>query len=398
MIIELKQNPDIAMAEFRLKIDKYGSEPLYLQVRNALEREIAALTLTEETKLPPSSVIADKLGVSTLTVDLAMESLVAKGLLYRRPRLGTFIRPKSPQRVITLGLITFQKWYNPDLRACEEASLLFSDYVRGIKEEISLSGCKFKFYPVSQQHKGGLFREHDGQDLPDGFIVFEQATAEVTDEIEKSKRPYLILNPLLGEQPAENVVSANDEGGVYQGTVHLLDCGYRQVIFCASGQEERGRRKLAGYKRALAERKIPFNSSLALNECLVNESGWAVLQIVRKVGIPCGVMVVNDIRCHLIGETLLKAGYRIPEEVGLVSFDDTVVAGCNNPALTAISKPRYEMGRKSVEILVGLIKGELTPPIKCVLETKLVVRESTISKPVKDAKRRGEKNEENKGR
>ncbi|HOL67962.1 MAG TPA: substrate-binding domain-containing protein [bacterium] len=366
------------MVELKLKIDKHSPEPLYHQVRKALETEIAQLSLSQEKRLPPSSWIASQLGVSTLTVDLAMEELVSKGVLYRRPRLGTFIRVQRPHDLLTLGLIASQKWYNPDLHACEEASLLFSDYVRGIRDEISLLGCKFKFLAVTQSHRGRFWQQHNGREAPGGFIIFEYTFPDVLAEIRKAKLPYLVLNPLFQETLEENVVRADDEGGIYQGVAHLLNCGYPRVIFCAGdGEDERSIRKLSGYRKALAERNLPYNLSLVLNRCPVSESGPSVVAVVRKVGVPCGVMVVNDVRCHLVCESLLQARYKIPEEVGLVSFDDTVVAGCHAPALTAVNKPRYQMGRKAVEILVGLISGQLKPPVKVVLQTALVVREST---------------------
>jgi len=373
--------------DWEIKIDKYSPEPLYQQVRKVLEREIGRLAATREERLPPTAWIAEKLGVSTLTVDLAMEELVSRGILYRRPRLGTFIRARKSKQNFTIGLITLQRWYNPDLGSCEEGSLLFSDYVHGVKEEIALIGGILKFCPFPLGNKSETIKwPNNGIN---GFIVFEQISAEISGILRELSCPYVILNPLFAGVPGENTVSADDEGGVYKGVKHLLDCGYQKVIYCGSGLEERNQRKLAGYRRALLEKKIVYHPDLVLSDCPVYQAGSSVLKVLEKVGIPCGILVVNDTRCHVVAEAVQKKGYKVPEEVGLVSFDDTIIASCHVPALTAVRKPRYQMGKKSVELLTAILKKELEPPVNCVLETTLIVRESTAD--IKGKNRKGGK-------
>ncbi|GEM_PF-5861011 len=361
--------------ELEIKIDKYSPEPLYQQVRKALEKEIARLMTTKQERLPPTSWIAERLGVSTLTVDLAMEELVSRGILYRRPRLGTFIRARESRQKLTIGLITLQRWYNPDLGSCEEGSLLFSDYVHGVKDELSVIGGVMKFCPVPLGNGSKPIR------LPDngmnGFIIFEQISAEVSGILRELNCPYVILNPLFAVGPGENTVSADDEGGIYRAVKHLLDCGYQKVIYCGSGLEERNQRKLAGYRKALLDKKIIYHPDLVLSDCPLHQAADSVLKVLEKAGIPCGILVVNDTKCHVVAEAVQKKGYKIPEEIGLVSFDDTIIASCHVPALTAVRKPRYQMGKKSVEILTGICNGQIKPPVSCVLETALIVREST---------------------
>ncbi|MGO1947870.1 MAG: substrate-binding domain-containing protein, partial [Brachybacterium alimentarium] len=71
----------------------------------------------------------------------------------------------------------------------------------------------------------------------------------------------------------------------------------------------------------------------------------------------------------------------VPEELSVVSFDDTMIASWTHPQLTAVRQPLFSMGQVAVERLLALSSdpGLFAHPFK--LETHLVQRESTASAP-----------------
>jgi len=76
---------------------------------------------------------------------------------------------------------------------------------------------------------------------------------------------------------------------------------------------------------------------------------------------------------------LIRRGYRIPEDVSVIGFDDTL-ANLTIPALTTVSQPFYEMGAKAAEILIERLKNPNMPIQHIKLPTKLVIRESTAKR------------------
>src|SRR4051812_33022719 len=75
----------------RIFLDRDSKQPLYQQTREALERLIAAGTLSPGDELPASRVLAAKLGVNRGTITTAYDELVAAGLLHRHVGQGTFV-------------------------------------------------------------------------------------------------------------------------------------------------------------------------------------------------------------------------------------------------------------------------------------------------------------------
>ncbi|MEK8050436.1 GntR family transcriptional regulator [Ideonella sp. DXS22W] len=72
-------------------LDAQSSQPLYLQLQQALRRAIEQRVLGPETALPPERVLAEELGVSRITVRKAIDGLAAEGLLEKRQGAGNFV-------------------------------------------------------------------------------------------------------------------------------------------------------------------------------------------------------------------------------------------------------------------------------------------------------------------
>jgi DNA-binding LacI/PurR family transcriptional regulator len=76
---------------------------------------------------------------------------------------------------------------------------------------------------------------------------------------------------------------------------------------------------------------------------------------------------------------LLKQGnFRIPQDVGVIGFDDTPWSELLSPSLTVISENTYAMGKEAVQLLMErMMKDERVEPRRIVLEDEFILREST---------------------
>ena len=73
---------------------------------------------------------------------------------------------------------------------------------------------------------------------------------------------------------------------------------------------------------------------------------------------------------------LREHGRRVPQDVAVVGFEDSVIARQTEPALTTVHQPVEAMGREMARLLVAHIRGEDVPASLVVLDTHLVVRAS----------------------
>jgi LacI family transcriptional regulator len=86
-------------------------------------------------------------------------------------------------------------------------------------------------------------------------------------------------------------------------------------------------------------------------------------------------------------KAIKEKGLRIPEDIAIIGFSDWKMASIVEPALSSVSQPDYEMGKKAIELITNEIQLiRENRPVKYethIMETSLVLRESTIGKVIK---------------
>lgn len=82
-------------------------------------------------------------------------------------------------------------------------------------------------------------------------------------------------------------------------------------------------------------------------------------------------MSMGAVRC------LAEAGVRIPDEMGIVGFDDQLWAKLLRPALSAVAQPTYELGRAAAQMLLQQADGGAQHPQTFTAPAQLIVRESS---------------------
>jgi DNA-binding LacI/PurR family transcriptional regulator len=104
----------------------------------------------------------------------------------------------------------------------------------------------------------------------------------------------------------------------------------------------------------------------------------AVAKEIRDANLDA-VICYDDQRALVLLDALRRAGVRVPDDLGVVGFDDIPQAAISNPRLTTVSVPHAEIGRLAAASLIEGITGSLPP--STVLATTLVVRESLGNRP-----------------
>jgi len=89
------------------------------------------------------------------------------------------------------------------------------------------------------------------------------------------------------------------------------------------------------------------------------------------------LFAANDELAVGVLQACRERGIRVPEDLSVVGFDNTILSRIVTPALTTVAQPIYELGRRTVHLLMDGIENESQPKNREVLEPRLIVREST---------------------
>lgn len=111
------------------------------------------------------------------------------------------------------------------------------------------------------------------------------------------------------------------------------------------------------------------------------ESGYNALNdaLDKNKKLPQALVVANDAMAIGALKALRQHHLRVPEDVSLISFNDTTAAEFANPALSSVHVDTNEMGKLSVCVLENIIENDFKEAFKTVVKTKVILRESSIN-------------------
>ncbi len=218
----------------------------------------------------------------------------------------------------------------------------------------------------------------------DGLLVSVAYNTESTDHFDTFIRrgvPVLFFDRVI-QHPNCVSVSIDNEWAGYEATRHLLEQGCRRIAHITGIMRRNvyGDR-LAGYRRALAERAIPADDSLIVESDLSFEAGYqAAQQILAMPTRPDGIFVANDFCAAGCMLALRQAGISIPGDMAVVGFNDDPVAQVISPTLTTIHYAGEKMGEIAARSLINFLNGlqDIQATNRIVLRSELIVRESSL--------------------
>ena len=323
--------------------------------------------------------VARKAGVSTSTVSRVLNGndrvdpqLVAK---VTRAIRELDYRPNRTARSLRLRHNRVWALVISDIRT----GPFFADAVRGVED-----GAHEASYPV--------FLCNTDEDPAKEAGYLQLAIAEnVAGVILTPSGPGTNLRPLLDagihvvladrSLPGHHIdtVVADNTGGAKQATEHLLANGYRRIA-CITGPvaASTASERLAGYCNALEQVGIAVDGSLVRTADFREGGGHAAMRdLLAKKRRPDAVFVCNNRMAVGALQAIEEATLAIPDEIGLVGYDEVSWAPLLRTALTTVSQPAYDLGHESARLLLSRLSGYSGAPRTVVLPTSLNVRASS---------------------
>jgi LacI family transcriptional regulator len=191
------------------------------------------------------------------------------------------------------------------------------------------------------------------------------------------KVPFVIVGRHFEELEVDEIHSDEVKGG-YLATRHLIKRGRKNILVITGYLfKSAAYMRLEGYKKALKEYGIPFREELIIETDIDIESGYQAMREAIEKGLEFdAVFCYNDLLAFGAMKALKERGYRIPEDVAVVGYDDIVYSSFVCPSLTTVRIKKFEMGYEAFRMLLQRLKGRRKKRKRVILDVELVVRES----------------------
>ena len=175
----------------------------------------------------------------------------------------------------------------------------------------------------------------------------------------------------------DQVLSNNFESA--QAVVeYLVQLGHRRIAFIEGPEgTPTSINRLAGFCKAFEVAGIPVHEELIVPGDYTREGGRRGMRSLLNLSHPpSAVFCANDLSALGALEVAQQKGFRVPQDLSIVGFDDIDEAALASPPLTTVRLPPDEVGRITAETLIDRLKGR-EKPTTVHIRGSLIVREST---------------------
>jgi DNA-binding LacI/PurR family transcriptional regulator len=330
--------------------------------------------------------IAKELKISTATVSRALRDMYD-------------IHPETKRIVLELA----KEWdYTPNQMALNlvknKAKTLgvivpnlnyffFSEVLSRIEDAAQMEG----YSVLIGQSKESIEREKTNvldlaQGQVDGVIISlsrETTNIEHLERLQRRNIPIVFFDRYSDQLQAPRVIVDNREAA-HKCVKHLTENGYRKIAYMAGPPNLLiSNQRMDGYRVALSEAGLEVRDDYILhNDYLPETTRSNITSLLQLSDIPDALLCVSDRIAFTAIHTLKISGKRVPQDVGVVSFNDDPMCSLFTPTLTSIAQPIEDIAKQTVRQLLHQIKlvhgNEMPSAETIILPTALKVRESSV--------------------
>ena len=255
----------------------------------------------------------------------------------------------------------------------------FAGVVRGVGIALSEAGLQLVLLLAHTAQRHGRLDDYLTRQHVDGVLLLSlHDDDELPDRIRAHGLP-VVLGGRATEQQSGPYVDADNALGARLAVDHLVHRGRKRIATIAGpGDMVVGRTRHDGYLAGLAAAGLEPDPDLVVHGDFSQASGESGMRVLlsRRPDLDA-VFCANDLMAAGALRVLREAGRDVPRDVSVVGFDDAPLAQSTHPPLTTVHQSPEQMGREMVRLLIETVRHPDEPPGPRLLETRLVVRESS---------------------
>ncbi|MBB2184070.1 LacI family DNA-binding transcriptional regulator [Lachnospiraceae bacterium MD1] len=210
----------------------------------------------------------------------------------------------------------------------------------------------------------------------DGIIILGQMNKAYIERIDASKKPYILLDFNDDHFNVDTIVSDNFYGA-YELTSYLISLGHKEIGFVGTINATTSiMDRYIGYYKAIIQNRLEFREEWVIRD---RDSKGNIGEIYLPHEMPTAFVCNCDETAYRLILLLKKYGYRVPEDISVVGYDNYIYATMSNPTITTVEVNVEAMSEAAVNSIINRMKNPSGECGRQIISGRMVIRDSAAA-------------------
>ncbi|WP_336771369.1 LacI family DNA-binding transcriptional regulator [Paenibacillus sp. MMO-58] len=323
--------------------------------------------------------VAKEAGVSIATVSNAING---KGNVSkkRREQIFKIMEQMNYQPNVNASALMGKKTYTLGLLIPDISNPFFSEIARAIEDQAHQLG--YSVIMCSTDNKDERVERYIAlleQKNVDGILIGTGVdNLDILTNLQARKIPIVMISREASALEVDTVVADDYVGGL-MAAQHLIEMGHTRIaILSEQLKVSSARERIRGFKQGLQDRQISFDDrNLVICDYMVEEGRRGAGELLGRGDRPTAIFCCNDVLAIGAMQEARSLGIKVPEELSIVGFDDTILAAVVDPPLTTVAQPIASMAKQAFQLMISNLDEAEPVKKRIVLRPEINIRQST---------------------
>ena len=336
--------------------------PKYQMVADALRSSILEGAYEKRRLLPTEQALCQQFQVSRQTVRQALSLLATEGLIDRRQGSGSHVLERATAAAAPRRSIAIVTTYISDY--------IFPSILREVETVLAANSSAPLLFATQNQvsNERKVLQTLLELDALDGILVEGTKTGLPNPNLDLYQRliqrgiPLVFMNGYYPQLKGPLAVLDDNYAGGRMLVEYLYGKGHRDIAGIFKGDDIQGPQRYAGYLEAIRDLDLPMDDrrifwyNTEQKEALL--TGAPLDPLLRMLEGCTAVVCYNDEIASRLVAWITKQGVRVPQDLAVVSFDNSQYSELAHPRITSLSHGVSNVGRMAAQMLIRLLQGE----------------------------------------
>lgn len=371
-------------------------QALYQSIKQDILKKLQLKELNQGDRLPVESELMQQYGVSRITVSRALNELKSEGIIKRYPGKGTFVahKPESllPQQTVPQGYIPISSdslieiaFILPTIQDSFSLSL-----INGLNSVFSTDEYRLFLFSSTNDKSEDQILKRCLEIGISGIVLFPVDQAYYSDQLLYMKinsYPLVLIDRILPGIDTSYVITDNYKAGQLAMN-HLHQLGHKNIAFFTKTHQATApvQCRIQGIQNEM-ENNANYASNLRIYERFdikkpLSDYHKLMTMLIRHDRITA-IIVSESAACLYLYDLITSLGYKIPQDISLLSFDNPISAVSDFNFFTHINQSEYTLCQEAGQILKRMIQKKDFTVQRKVLTPVLEIHHSTGPVPIK---------------